>query len=117
MDRVVLVGVRCRMRVGVSPTERREPQDCLVDVELERDLSRPMQTDDLQDSLDYAQVFALIQRLACEEEFALLERFAGRLEAELRRTQQFRGLLIRVKKLRPPLDGVVDFAGVEIHRP
>jgi dihydroneopterin aldolase len=117
MDRIVLVGIRCRLRVGVSTVERRDPQDCLVDVELERDLSRPMQTDDLQDSLDYASVFDLIQGLAREGEYALLERFAGRLEAELRRTQQFRGLIIRVKKLRPPLSGSLDYAGIEIHRP
>ena len=117
MDRIVLSGVRCRLRVGVSPGERRNPQDCLVDVELESDLSRPMQTDDLQDSLDYARVFDVIQGLAREEEFALLERFAGRLEAELRRAVRFEGLVIRVKKLRPPLAGALDHAGIEIRRP
>ena len=117
MDRVVLRGVHCRLRVGVSLAERQNPQDCLVDVELERDLSRPMRSDDLQDSIDYAQVYDLIQGLAREGEYALLERFAGRLEAELRRALQFDGLVLRVRKQRPPLPGAIEFAGIEIRRP
>lgn len=104
------------MRVGVSAEERKKPQDCLVDVELARDLHRATQTDDLRDTLDYAQVFDLVQGLAGEEEFALLERFAGRLEEELRRAMQFDSLVIRVKKLRPPFSGPVHYAGIEIQR-
>jgi dihydroneopterin aldolase len=117
MDRVVLCGIRCRLRVGVTVEERRSPQDCLVDVELERDLSRPMRTDDLHDSLDYAPVFETVQGIAREEEFALLERFAGRIEEELRRTVAFDSLVLRVKKLRPPLSGSLDYAGIEVRRP
>jgi 7,8-dihydroneopterin aldolase/epimerase/oxygenase len=117
VDRVILTGIRCRMRIGVSAEERRVPQDCLVDVELECDLSRPMATDDLQDAIDYARVFEIVTGLAEEEEFALLEGFAGRLEAALRRTVEFDGLAIRVKKLKPPLPGALEFAGIEIHRP
>jgi dihydroneopterin aldolase len=101
----------------VSPAERREPQDCSVDVELETDLSRPMQSDAVADSLDYARVFEVIQELARAEEHALLERFAGRLEAELRRVLVFEGLVIRIRKLRPPLDGALEYAAVEIRRP
>lgn len=117
MDRVVLSGIHCRLRIGVTAEERRSPQDCRVDVEMERDLSRAMRSDDLHDSIDYARVFEIVEGLAREEEFALLERFAGRLEDELRHTFAFEGLVLRVKKLRPPLAGSLDFAGIEIRRP
>ena len=50
-------------------------------------------------------------------EYALLERFAGRLEEELRRDPDSKSLRISVKKLHPPLDGPVDYAGIEIRRP
>jgi dihydroneopterin aldolase len=117
MDRVLLSGVRCALRVGVAAEERRTPQDILVDVELGRDLSPALRSDDVRDTIDYGQVFELVQGLAREEEFALLERFAGRLEEELRRSLHYESLVIRVKKLRPPLPGSMDFAGIEIRRP
>jgi dihydroneopterin aldolase len=117
MDRVILSGILCRIRIGVTEEERREPQDCLVDVELGTNLARPMQTDDLHDSIDYAQVFALVHELAREEEFSLLERFAGRLEGELRQRCRFDEMTLRVKKLRPPLPGRLEFAGIEVRRP
>lgn len=117
MDRILLSGVRCSIRVGVAPAERQQPQECLVDVEVERDLSRAARTDDLHDTLDYSQVYDLIQRLSQDGEYALLERFAGRLEEELRRDLASKSLRIRVKKLRPPRVGLVDYAGIEIRRP
>jgi len=117
MDRILLSGVRCRVRIGVTQEERQRPQECLVDVELERDLSRAAQTDDLHDTLDYSSVFDLIQRVSREREYALLERFAGRLEEELRADPASKSLRIRVRKPHPPLDGSVDYAGIEIHRP
>jgi len=116
MDRVILSGVRCRMRVGVTVEERRSPQECQVDVELEADLSRPMRSGDLRDTIDYERVHALVHGLSREEEFSLLERFAGRLEEELRRGMSIGAMTIRVKKLHPPLSGVLDYAGIEVRR-
>ena len=116
MDRVILSGVRCALRVGVAEEERREPQECLVDVELECDLTAAARSDDVRDTIDYARVFDLLQGLSRDEDFALLERFAGRLEEEIRRIVRCEALLIRVKKLHPPLPGSLDYAGIEIRR-
>jgi dihydroneopterin aldolase len=116
MDRIVLRGIRCMPRIGVTAEERRRPQDCRVDVEIEVDLAAAARSDDLRDTLDYAAVFAAVVDLARGEEFALLERFAGRLEEELRRFIPTGAVLIRVEKLRPPLPGALDSAGVEIRR-
>ena len=118
MDRILLSGVRCSVRIGVTSEERQRPQECLVDVELERDLSHAARTDDVHDTLDYSRVFDLIQRVSQEREYALLERFAGRIEEELRTDPDSKSLRIRVKKPHPPsLDGSVDFAEIEIRRP
>lgn len=117
MDRIILRGIRCLIRVGVTAEERRRPQDCRVDVEVEADLGRATRSDDLRDTLDYAAIFTAVLALARDEEFALLERFAGRLVEELRRFVPTGALVIRVHKLQPPLPGVLESAGIEIHRP
>lgn len=116
MDRVILSGVRCALRVGVSRAERQVPQECLVDVELGCDLTAAARSDDVNDTIDYSRVFDLLQGLSRDEDFALLERFAGRLEEEIRRIVPFETLLIRVKKLHPPLVGSLEYAGIEIRR-
>ncbi len=116
MDRIVLHGVRCRMRVGVSPEERAEPQECLVDVELGRDLAPAGCSDDLQHSIDYEHVFHAVHRVAAGGTYKLLERFAAALEKELQSALQYEDLVIRVKKTHPPLSGPVDFAGIEWRR-
>ena len=41
---------------------------------------------------------------------------AGRLESELRAAMVFDALTIRVRKMKPPLAGALDFAAIEIHR-
>lgn len=116
MDRILLAGIRSRLRVGCSKEERGRPQDCLVDIELTCDLRKAAISDDLRDSVDYARVFELVQQLARTESYTLLERFAGRLEEELRRASQYESVVIRVKKVKPPLPGELDFAGIEISR-
>ncbi len=117
MDRVILSGIRCWLRIGVTERERQNPQECRVDLELERDLAPAMRSDDLQDALDYARVLTIMRELTQEREYALLEGFAGALESALRRHCEFAGLTIRVKKLHPPLEGELDYAGIEVRRP
>jgi 7,8-dihydroneopterin aldolase/epimerase/oxygenase len=117
VDRVILSGIRCWIRIGVTEFERQTPQECRVDVEMEYDLASAMRSDDLRDSLDYAHAFAIVREMAQEREFALLEGFAGALETALRRQCNFAGLTIRVKKLHPPFDGELDYAGIEVRRP
>jgi dihydroneopterin aldolase len=104
------------MHVGVSSEERAVLQECLVDVELETDLQRASQSDQLKDSLDYSAVFQAVHDVAHEKRYRLLERFAGVLEERLRRDFSLDGVVLRVKKLNPPLDGPLEFAGVELRR-
>ena len=115
MDRILLAGIRCALCVGVSKDERTTPQDCLVDIELFTDLGRASRSDSLQDTLDYGAVFNAVHEVG-ERQYSLLEGFAGALFERLREAHSFDSVLIRVKKLNPPLDGPLEFAGIELHR-
>jgi dihydroneopterin aldolase len=116
MDRILLVGIRCALRVGVSQDERSAPQECLVDVELATDLGPAARSDTFQDTLDYGAVFNAVHEVGREKQYCLLEGYAGALYERLRGELSFQSILIRVKKLNPPLDGSLEFAGIELHR-
>jgi len=116
MDRILLVGIRCALRVGASETERSTPQECLVDLELVTDLHRAAHSDALQDTLDYGVAFNAVHEVGREKQYCLLEGFAGALFERLRETVSFKSVLIRVKKLKPPLDGPLEYAAIELHR-
>jgi dihydroneopterin aldolase len=108
--------MRCAMHVGVSSRERSTPQECLVDLEFEADLDQASRTDRLQDTLNYATVFDAVHEVARENHFQLLEGFAGALFERLCETHTFQSVRIRVKKPNPPLDGPLEYAGIELQR-
>ena len=116
MDRILLAGIRCALRVGVLEDERSTPQECLVDIELLTDLHQAARSDALQDTLDYGAVFNTVHEVGREKQYCLLESFAGDLYVRLCEVFSFESVLIRVKKLKPPLDGPLEYAGIELHR-
>jgi dihydroneopterin aldolase len=116
MDRILLAGIRCAMHVGVSSQERSTPQECLVDLEFDADLDRASRTDTLQDTLNYATVFQTVHEVAREQRYQLLEGFAGALFDRLCERHAFLSVRIRVKKPNPPLDGPLEYAGIELQR-
>ena len=116
MDRILLAGIRCVLRVGAFEEERSTPQECLVDIELVKDLHQAARSDELVDTLDYGAVFDTVLEVGREKRYCLLEGFAGALYARLCEAFSFESVLIRVKKLKPPLDGPLEYAGIELHR-
>ena len=59
-DRIMLRELRLECVIGVGEDERCQPQELLLDLELEVDLSLPGRTDDLADTVDYG---ALAKRI------------------------------------------------------
>jgi dihydroneopterin aldolase len=86
-DRIRLLGVSCRCRVGVPAAERARRQTIEFDAELEVDAARAAARDDFRDAVDYAAVEALIRAEAEGRECALLETLAERVAAAVLRAQ------------------------------
>lgn len=75
-DRIVLEGVSAFGRHGVLDVEKREGQTFVVDVTMELDLSRAGLSDDLSQTVDYAEVAAAIVARITGPSFDLIERLA-----------------------------------------
>jgi dihydroneopterin aldolase len=115
-DKILLVGAQFFARHGVSDDEQRLGGRYVVDVELQRDLSRAAASDNLADTISYAEVYATVREIIEGKSFRLIEALAEQIAQTLLARYAAEMVMVRVKKQPPPLDGMVDSAGVEITR-
>ena len=116
-DRIQLRGLRALGVHGFLPHEQDRAQPFEVDVDLEADLRRAGESDDLADTIDYGALAAEVERIIAGEPCHLLERLAERVAERLLVDDRVRAVTVTVRKLRPPVPVDLASAGVTITRP
>ena len=116
MDKIILKGIQFHGYHGVAEAERQLGQKYEIDLELAADLSAAGKTDDLTHTIDYAQVVQLVIEIGTQGSFQLFEALAEKIAGEILTQFQIEEVRITVKKLSPPIDPTLTYAGVEIHR-
>ena len=79
MDRIALRGIRAYGRHGADPGERERRQCFAIDVVLRIDLEAAAKSDDLTQTLDYAELQKRVVRVVATTSYALLERLGAEL--------------------------------------
>jgi dihydroneopterin aldolase len=115
-DRIVLHNMVFMGRHGLLEQELREAQPFEVDVELVLDLQPAALDDDVSKTVDYAVVFDHVRQIVESTSFRLLEALAEAIAHELLTGFPIAEVGVRVRKPRVPIDGRLDYAGVEIRR-
>lgn len=114
MDKIYIKGLELFAYHGVNPEEKRDGQTFLLDVTLYADLSRARQTDDLDDTVNYAAVRKTIQRVFTSESYDLIERAAQVVcEAVLREHPRVEKAELLLKKPEAPMNAKFDYVAVE----
>lgn len=113
-SKIYLRNVRFHAFHGVLPQEGIVGNDYLVNLVLDYDFSSAMQTDKLQGTLNYAEVYQKVR-----EEMAvpskLLEYVAGRIGHRLFSDfPEIQKLQLSITKVNPPMGADSDGAGVEV---
>jgi dihydroneopterin aldolase len=116
VDRILLEGIRALGTHGVLPEEQSRPQPFEVDVELLVDLVPAGDSDDLADTVDYAAVVDTVVRIVEKGHHGLLEALATRIAEECRSDHRVQGVVVTVRKLRPPVGAFLDHVAVRIER-
>ena len=116
MDKVILKGIQFHGYHGVAEAERQLGQKYEIDLELMTDLSAAGKTDDLAHTIDYAQVVQLAIDIGTQQSFQLFEALAETIADAILAQFQIEEVRIAVKKLTPPIEPKLNYAGVEIHR-
>ena len=115
-DHIVVKGLRLKAHVGVTETERAEPQGVIVDVVVATDLSAAGTTDDLEDTIDYAALISSIATAVQSGEAKLLETLAHRIIEKVSEIKAATGVTVEVSKEIVPVEENVEGVIVRIER-
>ena len=116
MDKIILKGIRFHGYHGVAEAERQLGQKYEIDLEMMTGLATAGKTDDLAHTIDYAQVVQLAVKIGTQQSFQLFETLAETIAEAVLAQFQIEEVRIAVKKLSPPIEPTLTYAGVEIHR-
>jgi len=99
---------------GVLAQERRTGGEFVVNVRVAYPLRQAMQTDNVNDTLNYAELFEIINK-EMQTPSSLLEHVAGRIgESIFRHFAQVSSVWLTIAKKNPPMGADSDGAAVEV---
>lgn len=102
---------------GVFRSEQNIGGKFEADIEMVTNFEEAAKTDNLKKTIDYEQVYNLINTFGTSKKFYLIESLALRLAEELLlRFESISEVRVKVRKNNPPIGGVVDSVEVEVHR-
>lgn len=112
---IVLQNLHFHAFHGVAIQERLVGNDFVVNLRLGTDFSLAMQTDNVNDTVSYADIFAAV-RDEMNLPSNLLEHVAGRIINRLYRNfPAICEIELTLLKRNPPMNADIDAAGVELH--
>ncbi len=113
-SKIYLKGLRFHAFHGVLPQELLTGNDYLVDAAIDYDFSKAIETDDVADTISYAEIYSLIaQEMSTPAQ--LLEHVAGRMARHIvERWPEVDKVDISLTKLNPPMGADCLGAGVNI---
>jgi dihydroneopterin aldolase len=116
-DRILLRGIQFYAYHGVPDAEQETGHRYEVDVAMETDVSAAVAVDEVAQTVDYGAVAREVLALGTSRQFRLIETLAARIAEQILASQpRVEAVTVRVKKLLPPIPGVVEYAGVEVTR-
>ena len=112
---IELEGMEFKAYHGCLEQEKVRGNSFTVDFKGELDLSAASESDDLNDTLNYAEIYEIVaDEMSIPSE--LLENVAGRIvKAIEERFPQLVSFSVKVSKKRPPVDGVAQWSRVTLY--
>lgn len=112
---ILLKKIRCYAYHGVAPQENLIGNEYIIDLRLKVDISKATQTDEVTDTVNYAEIHRVVM-----EEMAvpskLLEHVGGRIaEKLLELFPTIEEVELCLSKRNPPMGADIESAGIEIH--
>ena len=101
---------------GDDIKERELGQRYEVDIELKIDITKAIQEDNVKFTIDYKKVYKIVESIVLGKRFNLIETLGHHIADECLRNFNILEILVRVRKLKPPVEGILDYVEAEIVR-
>ena len=115
-DKICLQGMQFYAYHGASAPERELGQRLEVEVEIFSDLRAAGKLDDLAHTVNYAEVYQVVQEVVTNSSYNLIEALAEAVAAAILARFNVTEILVRIKKPVPFIPGCLSGVAVEIHR-
>lgn len=116
MDKIFFSGMSFYGFHGVYGAEAELGQRFMVDLELSIDLSRAGASDDLHDTVNYAEIFTCVQKVVEGERYNLVERLTTEVARQLLGHFPLVEVKVKVTKPNPPIKGHYEGVAIEMIR-
>ncbi|MGB7605325.1 MAG: dihydroneopterin aldolase [Lutisporaceae bacterium] len=117
MNKIILKNLCFYGYHGVLEEESRLGQKFIVDAVLYVDLEEACNSDNVNDTVNYAEVYEVIKYHSTIMKYKLIETLAQSIIEEIfMKHIRVQEIEITVKKPEAPVDGIYDYFGVEIRR-
>lgn len=117
MDSIILKGMRFFGHHGLLAEERKQGQVFVVDLELLLDLKPAGDTDNIDLTVNYAEVFGVVEEVVTGEPMNLIEALAERVAGKvLERFGRVLEVKVTLKKPQAPIQGAFEYMAAEITR-
>jgi dihydroneopterin aldolase len=117
MDKILIRNLKIFAYHGVNPEEKVQGQNFILDIDAFVDISVPCKTDNVDDTVSYAEIIEETVRIFTSRKDDLVERAAERVsEGLFEKFEKIQALRILLKKPDAPIDADFEYVGVEIER-
>ena len=117
MDKIIIENLNLFACHGVNPEEKRDGQNFLLTMTCQIDLDTPSKTDDLNDTVSYAQIIKKARAAFCETSYDLIERAAAAVcDAIFENFPKIGEITLLLKKPEAPIKADFEYVAVEITR-
>jgi dihydroneopterin aldolase len=101
---------------GVLRAEKEMGQRFIIDAVLHLDLRKAGRTDDLHDTVNYGEIYAVIKSIVEDQRFNLLEALGEAIAERVLREFPVQKIEVQIRKPSAPVVGIFDYVEVSIVR-
>ena len=117
IDQILLRGMSFYGYHGVNPEERSQGQKFVVDVVIDCSLAKAAESDRVEDTVNYSEVFRIVKSIVEGKPYNLLETVAKNISDKILLNYDIHSVSVTIKKPEVRIhESNLDYAGITVTR-